>query len=251
MIAQRASWFAPIFISITVNLAFLWVIQVLTYISAPDKTADLSPIQIIPMDTTPAPEIVKLAPDPVEPPPSAPAARLVSKSAPAPIPAKPEQSSPPAPAQTAPQVKDLGLDEARQDELVDKSERPSSGPSQVSAQPGFGDGSAQLTSDVASSGIGDPFVPISRLTKIPAFAFRMEPVYPERSRIKGKESSVIAEIDLDNKGSIIEIRIIKSGGKDFDQSVRIAILASAFTPGYINDRAVPVRVQIPYVFKLR
>lgn len=251
MTTRLGSWVAPFFISLFINILILWLIQVLTYMAPPEKTADYFPIQLVPLDTTPAPEIVKLEPDKPLPLPSpSPTQPVVRKSAPPSLPVKTEAPVPPAPAQTVPQVEELGLDEIRPAEPDKEGESapPSPGPSP--SPPGHGEGIGD-TSAPDSSEIGNPFVPISRLTKIPTFVFRMAPVYPERSRIAGKEASVMAEIDLDAKGSIIEIRIIKSGGKDFDLAVKNAIMASSFTPGFIKDQPVPVRVQIPYVFKLR
>jgi TonB family protein len=47
------------------------------------------------------------------------------------------------------------------------------------------------------------------------------------------------------------VKLIRSGGRLFDQAVMKAARDSSFEPGYRDDKPVPVRVQIPYSFKLR
>ena len=93
--------------------------------------------------------------------------------------------------------------------------------------------------------------PLHRLTRLPQFLRRIEPSYPENERAVGKEALGLAEIVIDTRGRILEARIIKSAGADFDQAVLQALEQSLFSPGYIDDKEVVVRFQIPFRFQLR
>lgn len=64
------------------------------------------------------------------------------------------------------------------------------------------------------------------------------------------QANVLAEIAIDAEGNIQEVRIVKSAGAAFDAAVVEALKKSLFTPGYIGDKAVPVRFQVPFRFNL-
>ena len=93
--------------------------------------------------------------------------------------------------------------------------------------------------------------PLHRVTRIPQFLRRIEPAYPEGERVAGHEATVLVEIVIDTRGRVLEASIVKSGGAEFDSAVLDALEQSLFTPGYIEDRAVVVRLQIPFSFRLR
>jgi TonB family protein len=90
-----------------------------------------------------------------------------------------------------------------------------------------------------------------KLTRLPTFKSRSEPVYPSPERMIGSEARVLAEIYLDEHGAVDEVAIKKSGGRLFDRAVIDAVLKSSFHPGYLGEKAVPTVIQIPYTFKLR
>ena len=93
--------------------------------------------------------------------------------------------------------------------------------------------------------------PLHRLTRLPQFLRRIEPVYPEGERTMGREASVLVEVVIDTRGRILEATILKSAGEHFDAAVLQALDQSLFAPGYIDDKEVVVRFQIPFVFRLR
>ena len=93
--------------------------------------------------------------------------------------------------------------------------------------------------------------PLSKLTQFPDVAHQALPVYPEAERREGVESSVLAEALIDKNGDVLEIRIIDSGGANFDSAVKDALKSTRFNPGYIDSRAVRVRIRIPFKFTLR
>lgn len=95
------------------------------------------------------------------------------------------------------------------------------------------------------------YLAFHRLSKLPSFRMRSEPVYPNSERMSGAEARVLAEIYLDERGTVDDVVIKKSGGKLFDKAVIDAARQSSFHPGYMGEKAVPAVVQIPYSFKLR
>lgn len=90
-----------------------------------------------------------------------------------------------------------------------------------------------------------------RLTRLPLFKMRAEPVYPNTERMTGSEARVLAEICLDERGAVDDVIIKKSGGKLFDKAVIDAARQSSFSPGYMGEKTVPCVIQIPYTFKLK
>lgn len=92
--------------------------------------------------------------------------------------------------------------------------------------------------------------PLSRLTRLPGFLRKVEAVYPASERRAGIQANVLAEVTIDMQGRVQDVRIIKSAGSAFDIAVTEALKKSIFTPGYINDQAVPVHFQVPFRFNL-
>lgn len=95
------------------------------------------------------------------------------------------------------------------------------------------------------------YQPFHKVTRMPYFKSQVKPVYPSSERAAGTEARVVAEVYINVYGGVDEVRIIKSGGKSFDDAVIRATQASSFTPGYLDGKQVAVKVQIPFVFKLR
>ncbi len=95
------------------------------------------------------------------------------------------------------------------------------------------------------------YLAFHRLTKLPTFKSRAEPVYPNSERMNGGEARVLAEIYLDERGAVDDVIIKKSGGKLFDKAVIDAARQSSFHPGYMGEKAVSTVIQIPYSFKLK
>ena len=93
--------------------------------------------------------------------------------------------------------------------------------------------------------------PISKLTRLPTFLQKIEPVYPRSEQRAGSQANVLAEVTIDEKGIVQGVKIIKSAGVTFDNAVIEALTKSIFVPGYIGQEAVAVRVLVPIRFNLR
>jgi len=93
-------------------------------------------------------------------------------------------------------------------------------------------------------------VPLHKLTTMPGFARKVEPVYPESLRSAGVEGKVLVEVLVTAQGAIMDIKILKSDDDEFSQAVIHAIESSSFITGRVGGKPVPVKVQIPFSFKL-
>lgn len=93
--------------------------------------------------------------------------------------------------------------------------------------------------------------PLSKLTRLPSFLNKIEPVYPRSEQRLGSQAYVLAEVTIDEKGMVQNVSIVKSAGIAFDNAVNEALVKSTFVPGYIDKQAVAVRVLVPIRFKLK
>ena len=98
---------------------------------------------------------------------------------------------------------------------------------------------------------GTAYQPYHAVSRVPYFKIQIKPVYPPSERAAGVEARVIVEVYINERGMVDKVKLVKSGGELFDQAVMRAVKDSSFEPGYLEGRPVPVRIQIPYAFKLR
>jgi TonB family protein len=88
------------------------------------------------------------------------------------------------------------------------------------------------------------------LEAVPASTNSVVPRYPPRAEAMGLESKVVALVTTDTSGNVVDFRIERSGGRDFDESVRRAALATRFTVPVRDGRARAVAFSLPYSFRL-
>jgi TonB family protein len=98
---------------------------------------------------------------------------------------------------------------------------------------------------------GTGYQPFHTVSRVPFFKVQKKPAYPPSERTAGVEARVIVEVYINERGMVDKVKLVKSGGPLFDQAVMTAAMNSSFEPGYVDGKPVPVRVQIPYAFKLR
>jgi protein TonB len=76
------------------------------------------------------------------------------------------------------------------------------------------------------------------------------PVYPEWALDQGVQAVVEVMVTLDEKGKVSDIQFLRSGGKDFDESVRRSLRATRFKPLVDQGKPVPVRFRKKYNFEI-
>jgi len=98
-----------------------------------------------------------------------------------------------------------------------------------------------------------PFLRMTRLPKIVGYNLEiLRRFYPQVERDLGRESTVEAMVLVDEHGDIVDIQILKSGGKNFDAAAIKVLHSKAVTiqPGYVGSSPVVTRVSIPIAFRL-
>jgi periplasmic protein TonB len=76
--------------------------------------------------------------------------------------------------------------------------------------------------------------------------------YPEIARKAGVEGRVYINVLIDEKGNVIDTKVLKSlGNNGCDEAAIAAIRSVKWTPAKQRDKAVKVWVGIPVVFKLK
>lgn len=77
-------------------------------------------------------------------------------------------------------------------------------------------------------------------------------VYPEMSRKMGNEGTVIVEAKINEKGVVIDTRVVISvGNSGLDEAAIAAIKSVQWEPAKQRDKPVAVWISIPIRFKLR
>ncbi len=109
---------------------------------------------------------------------------------------------------------------------------------------------ASAETPVSSTPPAEEIQPLFRLTRMPGFSKKVEAAYPPAERRAGAQANVLAEVTIDSVGSVISVRILKSGGAAFDDAVKQALMKSTFTPGMIDNKPVGTRFQVPFRFNL-
>ncbi len=100
-------------------------------------------------------------------------------------------------------------------------------------------------------GPGTVFLPFYKVDVKPEFLSKAELVYPRQAKSLGKEGSVIVEADIDAKGRLVDVRIIKNAGFGFDEAAIEMIKKSRFAPAYAAGSPVAVRMRFSVNFRLK
>lgn len=110
-------------------------------------------------------------------------------------------------------------------------------------------GTLARTSDPIVGESGPPTGPLV-LGAVPGSTKPVLPRYPPRAEAMGVEASVVALVTTDTSGNVVGVRIERSGGRDFDESVRAAVLSTRFQVPVRDGRARAVAFRLPYSFRL-
>ncbi len=101
-----------------------------------------------------------------------------------------------------------------------------------------------------SSGTGLQVSKYPQLVNLNQLQALLRKFYPEEARLKHIESIVILDLHLDASGRVIKVDLVKSGGSDFDQAAIKAAKLLRFTPAYVGDKPVAVKIRQAISFKL-
>jgi protein TonB len=212
------------------------------------------PIEISVEDKTPPPELKPAPKEPPPPPPERP--RVVMKKAPAPMPVAPPPEAPPPPNEEPPKPTDAPpVFGVTMSSVV-------SGPGPGMAVPV---GNTLMTKPGKPANPGDakpypaegtrPFSPVAEMyiAKYPEKLHEVnsDDVYPPEAKRMGIEGVVRFKLGVDEKGDVVDVRIIEKAGHGFDEAAAKALRKFKFKPAVANDgRPVPCRIEYTYRFDL-
>lgn len=74
--------------------------------------------------------------------------------------------------------------------------------------------------------------------------------YPPEARAAGRESRVILAVHINAQGRVARVSVVTSGGGDFDEAARKVASQARFSPAKVQEKAVPVKLQLPLEFNL-
>ena len=76
--------------------------------------------------------------------------------------------------------------------------------------------------------------------------------YPEIARMANGEGRVVVQFIVDENGNVHDAEVLRGIGAGLDEeATRVVMEEAKFNPGRQRGRAVPVRMSVPIVFKLR
>lgn len=132
-----------------------------------------------------------------------------------------------------------------------------------SLDPAFGlDDAAETGGMAVASGstlatVQDPVVRVPEaptgpvlVEAVPASVRPVVPRYPPRAEEMGLEANVVALVTTDAAGNVVDLRIEKSGGREFDESVRRAVLSTRFVVPVRDGKPQAIAFRLPYRFRL-
>ncbi len=87
-----------------------------------------------------------------------------------------------------------------------------------------------------------------KLTKLPKLVHFEEAPYPESEKAEGKTASVVLQIAIDDKGSVVDAVVQQGAGAAFDQAALQAVKLFKFDPAEIDNKPAPVKITYRYDF---
>ncbi len=78
---------------------------------------------------------------------------------------------------------------------------------------------------------------------------RITPEYPELARDYLIAATIEAAVDIDEKGNVVNVEILRWAGFGLEEAVIKAIRAMNWRPGEMNKKTLPLRVLLRYNFK--
>lgn len=75
--------------------------------------------------------------------------------------------------------------------------------------------------------------------------------YPEIAKRAGIQGKVLVRAYIDEKGNVVDVKILKSAHEALDSAAVNAVLKTKFKPGMLRGETVKTQVAIPIVFTLK
>jgi len=94
------------------------------------------------------------------------------------------------------------------------------------------------------------YTPIHLVDSEPSVASEVKVPYPEEARRAGVEGTVVLSITIDDRGTVVEARIVSGPGHGLDEAARDAIRKFRFRPAVKNGEPVSTELKYSYTFLL-
>jgi len=108
---------------------------------------------------------------------------------------------------------------------------------------------AQVVSGQGGQGTG-AVRSVAEVSQLPKFKTQVKALYPEGAKRAGIEGVVILQVDIDATGAVMDVSVVQGLGSGCDEAAVDAMKQSTFMPAYAGADPVPVRIRIPYRFKI-
>ncbi|MBX5483166.1 MAG: TonB-dependent receptor [Myxococcaceae bacterium] len=93
--------------------------------------------------------------------------------------------------------------------------------------------------------------PTGVLTKAPVLLKQVEARFPPEMADAGAAGTVVLEIDIDDRGAVMNARVVQSAGAAFDAAALEAVKQFVFSPAEVDGKPAAVRIQYRYEFLYR
>jgi protein TonB len=90
----------------------------------------------------------------------------------------------------------------------------------------------------------------NQLDNSPRTRFQPAPIYPPEARREGLNGEVLVEFVVDESGSVVNPRVVRSTHRVFEEASLRAVAKWKFEPGRRDARVVAFRMAVPVVFNL-
>jgi protein TonB len=88
------------------------------------------------------------------------------------------------------------------------------------------------------------------ITKMPTLLKQVKVQYPEKAKKMGLAGTVVLSLLINQKGKVVEAKVLEGMIPEMDQQALIAVKQYLFSPAYIEQEAVAVRIRYDVVFVL-
>jgi len=95
----------------------------------------------------------------------------------------------------------------------------------------------------------DPDTPSAKDVQTPRPYRRLRPTYPATAASADAEATIDALVDIDERGEVGRIQIVRWGGFGLDEATEATIHQLHFYPAMRNGKPVPMRVLLRYNFR--